>query len=100
MSSAVATRRLLLWLGATTSQIRRLVLQRGLLLVAAGIALGSAGTFVLRRGIEAQLFGITAMNAPAIAGASLGLLIVAGIACLAPALRAIRVNPVDALRAE
>jgi len=45
-------------------------------------------------------FGITAMNARAIAGASLGLLIAAGIACLAPALRATRINPVDALRAE
>ena len=134
VTSAVATRRLLLWLvsgfavigvvialiglygtvaymvaqrtrelgvrlalGATTSQIRRLVLQRGLLLVAAGIALGSAGTFVLRRGIEAQLFGITAMNAPAIAGALRPVIVVE---LCGPALRATRINPVDALRAE
>ena len=87
-------------LGATASEIQRLVLRRGLVLVAGGIALGAGGTFALRQAIESQLFGITAMNVPAITLAAVGLLLAATLACLAPAVRATRINAVNALRAE
>ncbi|MGH9172917.1 MAG: FtsX-like permease family protein, partial [Vicinamibacterales bacterium] len=87
-------------LGATTTQIRRMVMRRGLQLVSSGVVVGLAGAFVLRQAIEAQLFGITAMNAPALAISAATLLVAAGVACLAPASRATRINPVDALRTE
>jgi putative ABC transport system permease protein len=87
-------------LGATASEIRRLVLQRGLVLVAGGMALGAGGTFALRQAIASQLFGITAMSVQAIALAAVGFLLAATLACLVPAVRATRINPVTALRAE
>jgi ABC-type antimicrobial peptide transport system permease subunit len=87
-------------LGATTAQIRGMVMTRGLRLVAGGVAVGVVGAFVLRPAIEAQLFGITALNVPALATAAFALLVAAAAACLPPAARATRVNPVDALKAE
>lgn len=87
-------------LGATPPQIWRIVMTRGLQLVAAGIVIGIAAAFVFGRAIEAQLFGIPAANMPTLAGAAGALITAAGVACLAPALRATQVNPVDSLRAE
>jgi predicted permease len=87
-------------LGATSRQIWRLVMRRGLQLVAAGIVIGLVATLVFARAIEAQLFGIPSANAPALASAAAVLIIAAAAACTAPALRATRVNPVDSLRAE
>jgi hypothetical protein len=92
-----AARRLL---HATPPQIWRMVMTRGLQLVAAGVVIGIAAVFVFGRAIEAQLFGIPAANMPTLAGAAGALISAAGVACIAPALRATRVNPVDSLRAE
>jgi predicted permease len=87
-------------LGATRFEIRRLVVGRGLRLTATGLAVGLVLAWTLRRAIEAQLFGVMATNVPALAIAALALVAAAFVACLAPAARALRVNPVDALRAE
>jgi ABC-type antimicrobial peptide transport system permease subunit len=87
-------------LGASGRQIRRLVLRRGLQMVAGGIALGVAGGWTLRQTIESQLFGLTAMNVPALGAAALALLAAAATACLVPAIHAMRINPVEALKSE
>jgi putative ABC transport system permease protein len=87
-------------LGATRAQISRLIVGRGLQMVVWGLGSGLLCAFALRRVIDAQLFGITTMNAPALATAAGALLATALVASLAPAARAMRVNPADALRAE
>ncbi len=87
-------------LGATSRQIRRMVLGSGLAIVAIGIAGGIVGLLALRRAIEAQLFGVTALNLWALAAAIVTLVVAATLACMVPARRATRINPVDALRAE
>jgi putative ABC transport system permease protein len=87
-------------LGATGAQIQRMVMAGGLRLVATGLGLGLVVTFALRKAIETQLFGVTAMNIPALAIAATALIVAAALACLAPAWRAMGINPVDALRSE
>ena len=87
-------------LGATHAQIRGLVIGRGLRMVGGGLIAGIAGALVLGRSIETQLFGVSALNVPALSLAAGALLVAALLACLVPATRAVRVNPVDALRAE
>ena len=47
-------------LGSSASGIFRLVLREGLVLVAAGLLVGGIGSFLLRRTLESQLFGVTA----------------------------------------
>jgi predicted permease len=87
-------------LGATTRSIHRLVLGHGFKLVAFGLIAGVAGAIALRRGIEAQLFGVSPANIPALAGVALALLIAAAIPCLIVSRRATRIDPVRALRSE
>jgi predicted permease len=84
-------------LGAPARSIRGAVLARGLGMVAAGIGLGAAGALLLRPVIDAQLTGMTT-NAAALSGAAVALILAALGACLLPAGRAMRINPVDALK--
>jgi len=87
-------------LGATAANIHRLVMTHGLRLVVAGLIIGVAGAIALRRAIEAQLFGISATNIPALAAVALALLAAAALPCLIVSRRATRLDPVRALRAE
>ena len=64
------------------------------------IALGLAGAFVLTRALQSLLFGVTAHDPLVFAGNAALLLAVAAGACLLPALRAARVDPMTTLRAE
>ena len=66
----------------------------------AGLAVGLVGAIALGRVIDGQLVGITALNAPALFVAATALLAAGGAACLGPAARAVRINPVEALRSE
>ncbi|MGA2185921.1 MAG: FtsX-like permease family protein [Bryobacteraceae bacterium] len=87
-------------LGATRSDIRRLVVRQGLLVTAAGIAIGIPGAFALTRLLAGMLFGVTATD-PAVFTVTPGVfLLVALTACLAPVRRALRVDPAVTLRAE
>ncbi len=87
-------------IGAQRRDVLNLVLGSGLKLVLLGVALGLAGAFVLTRLLQSFLFGITATDPLAFAGNAALLLAVAALACLLPALRATRVDPLTALRTE
>ncbi len=87
-------------IGAQRRDVLQLVLAGGLRLVAIGIALGLAGAFALTRLLQSLLFGVTAHDPLVFAGNAALLLAVATAACLLPALRATRVDPLIALRAE
>lgn len=87
-------------LGAQRTQVLRNVLWRGFGLVLLGAGAGLAGAWALSRLIENQLFSVPRTDAFTYAAGAALLLMVALIACLLPARRATRVNPVDALRAE
>jgi ABC-type antimicrobial peptide transport system permease subunit len=84
-------------LGSEPRGIFALVLQEGLTLLAFGLVVGLAGAFAIRRAMESQLYGVSAMD-PLVLGAVAGLLgLVAAVACAVPARRAARIDPSTAL---
>ena len=87
-------------IGAQRRDVLQLILRGGLKLVATGIVAGLAGAFVLSRVLQSLLFGVTAHDPFVFAGDAALLLAVATVACLLPALRATRVDPLVALRTE
>jgi putative ABC transport system permease protein len=84
-------------LGSSARAIFDLVLREGLLLIAAGLALGSVGTFALRKSLQSQLFGVAASDPFVLAGVTGLLALVAVLACAWPANRATRIDPIIAL---
>ena len=86
--------------GAQRGDILRLILQGGLKLVVIGIAAGLVGSVVLTGLLRSLLFGITSHDPLVFAGNAALLFAVAGIACLIPAFRATRSDPMVVLRAE
>jgi predicted permease len=85
-------------LGAERRRILRLVVRRGMVLLVAGLAIGLAGAAMLGRLAETMLFGVTASDPLTLAGVAVVLLAVGLAACLVPASRATRVDPLTALR--
>ncbi|HEY2139871.1 MAG TPA: ABC transporter permease, partial [Chthoniobacterales bacterium] len=87
-------------LGAQTKDVLRLVVKQGMTPVVIGLAVGLAAALALGGLLTAQLYQVSAQN-PALLGAtSATLAIVALFACLIPARRASRINPIEALRTE
>jgi putative ABC transport system permease protein len=87
-------------LGAQSRHILRQVVGRGMAPALAGVAVGLAGAFALTRLMAALLFGVSASD-PLTFGLIAALLLgVALIACLIPARRAVRIDPMVALRYE
>ncbi|HJQ32689.1 MAG TPA: ABC transporter permease [Pyrinomonadaceae bacterium] len=87
-------------LGARPRDVLRLVLGRGLMLAGLGIGLGLAGGLALTRVISSLLFGVGARDPLTFATTAALLAAIALLACLAPARRATKVDPMVALRYE
>ena len=85
-------------LGAHARDIYRFVLGRGFLLLAIGVCAGLAGTLGATKVLESFLFDVTAHDPWTIAGVTALFLAVATAACLGPARRATKVDPLVALR--
>jgi predicted permease len=84
-------------LGSDARRIFTLIVREGMTLLAAGIAVGVAGAFVIRRTIQAQLYGVGAMDPAVLTGVAATLAVVALTACAIPALRAARIDPMSAI---
>ena len=87
-------------LGATRRDVVRLVTRQGALALGIGVAVGSTAAFAAARATAGVLFRIDASDGLAWGGALLVLLAVGVAAHAAPALRAVRIQPSSALRAE
>jgi putative ABC transport system permease protein len=87
-------------LGAQGRDVLSMVLWRGMGLTFCGLGAGLAGSFALTRLMTSLLFGVTAHDPLTFAGVTLLLAVVAVIACLVPARRATKVDPLVALRYE
>ena len=87
-------------LGADSHRVFLLVVRDGMLLVGVGILIGLAGGLAGARALASSLQGVSATDLPTFAGTIALLTIVALVACAIPARRAIRINPITALRQE
>jgi putative ABC transport system permease protein len=87
-------------LGAQRADVFRLVLTQGMVLVFAGLIIGLLAAVGAGRGLQSLLYGVGGFDVPALSLALFALAMVALIACLLPARRATRVDPIEALRAE
>ena len=85
-------------LGADRRSILRLVAREGALLAICGLALGIAGALVTTRLLQGLLYGVEPLDPATFAAVPIILGTVAVVACLNPARRATRVDPVIALR--
>lgn len=84
--------------GARRSQIRNLILKQGLKLGIPGIALGCLAAASLTNGMEAVLYGVSPLDPITFGAVAALMLLVALAACYLPARRAVRTNPIEALR--
>jgi len=87
-------------LGARSDQVRRMVVRQGLVLAVIGAAIGLVGALGLSRLISSLLYGIAPYDPLTLGGVTLGLLVVAAVASWLPAMRAARIDPIEALRSE
>jgi putative ABC transport system permease protein len=87
-------------LGARAANVLSLIVRNGLTLVLTGIAIGIAGALMLTRFLTSLLFGVTPTDGVTFVAVSLVFFVVAMLAALIPALRAMRVDPLVALRYE
>jgi putative ABC transport system permease protein len=87
-------------LGAQVRDVLRLILQRGLTLVLAGLALGMLVSLAVTRWLKSLLFSVSATDPLTYGGVTLLLLLIALLACYLPARRAAKVDPMKALRHE
>jgi putative ABC transport system permease protein len=87
-------------LGASNTSVLRLVVTEGLILAVVGVAIGAVASFFLTKFLATLLFGVSPTDPLTFAGISALLIIVSTVASLVPARRAMRVDPMVALRYE
>ena len=87
-------------LGATRSDILRMVVRRGLLLTVIGLGIGLPISVLLARLLSSLVFWVSTIDFITFGAVSLTLAVVASLACYLPALRATHVDPIVALRYE
>ncbi|MGD0298550.1 MAG: ABC transporter permease [Bryobacteraceae bacterium] len=87
-------------LGASATRVLSMVVSKGLTLVAAGLVFGLAGALVLTRLGTSWLYGVSPADPLTLIAVPLLILAVALVACLIPAWKAARIDPVTALRFE
>jgi putative ABC transport system permease protein len=87
-------------LGAAPRQVVVPVIREGIILALAGIGIGLAGAVAAARALSAFLFGVGATDPLTFSGVALLMLLVAAVASYIPSRRALRIDPVLALRAE
>jgi putative ABC transport system permease protein len=85
-------------LGATGRNLLQLVLGRGLLLTVLGLAIGAAGSVALTRLMASLLYGVGARDPATMVVVGIVLATVAIVACYVPARRAMKIDPLAALR--
>lgn len=87
-------------LGASSPEIIRMVFAGASKMLAGGILLGLALTLATERILKTVLFGVSPLDAPALACAVAVLCAVSSLAVFLPARRAAAIDPLDAMRAE
>jgi len=104
MSYFVAERRremgIRMALGAEAAGVLMLVMRQSFKIAAFGLVIGVGAALVLSRFVESWLFGVSAFDAATFVTVPAVLALVAMVACLVPALRATRVDPIEVLKAE
>ena len=87
-------------LGAVGGRVMRLVTVRALVLIVIGLTIGLGGAMALTRVLASELYEVSPTDPLTFTLVTIGVAIVALAACLIPTRRAMRVEPVKALRAE
>ena len=85
-------------LGAQISHVLKLVLRRAMLLAVIGIGIWIAGAFAVTRYMTTLLFGVKPVDVITFVGVGVVLAAVVFLACLIPARRAAKIDPLKALR--
>jgi ABC-type antimicrobial peptide transport system permease subunit len=86
--------------GAQRADVLQLVLCGGMKLIGIGVAAGMLAALGLTRLLQGLLYGVTAHDPLVFTANAVLLILVGAAACLLPALRATRVDPIQALRAD
>ena len=87
-------------LGGNPVSILRLFLRQSANVVIPGVVIGLTGALVARQAIAGLLFGIEPLDFPSYVGATVVMLLIAGLGTYVPARRAMRVDPMTSLRTE